>query len=124
MSSILAIMRLRAVYQPLDQNNPWSRLATITRDCRPEVVLVDNDTEQHVEKLDSDHLKAINVAGLMPDKSNGRRSRNLSSIAATADKVATILYTSGSASTPKGIGITRRVQIQAQQPCGMREDPD
>ncbi|KAK7706310.1 NRPS [Diaporthe eres] len=102
-ASILAIMRLGAVYLPLDQNNPWSRLATITRDCRPEVVLVDNDTEQHVEKLDSDHLKAINVAGLMPDKSNGRRNQNLSSIAATADKVATILYTSGSTGTPKGI---------------------
>lgn len=102
-ASILAIMRLGAVYLPLDQNNPWSRLATITRDCRPEIVLVDNNTEQHVEKLESGHVKAINVAGLMPDRVNGKRNQNLSSIAATGDGVATILYTSGSTGTPKGI---------------------
>ncbi|KAK2598639.1 hypothetical protein N8I77_012034 [Diaporthe amygdali] len=101
-ASILAIMNLGAVYLPLDQNNPWNRLATITQDCRPEMVLVDNDTEQNVEKLDAPHLKVINVTGLVPDGSHGKK-HNFSSIAATADKVATILYTSGSTGTPKGI---------------------
>lgn len=101
-ATILAIMRLGAVYLPLDQNNPWSRLAAITRDCRPEVILVDDDTEQHVKKLDAGHLKTINVAGLMPDRNSGKE-HNFSSIGATVDKIATILYTSGSTGTPKGI---------------------
>lgn len=101
-ASILAIMRLGAVYLPLDQGNPWNRLATITQDCRPEIVLVDNDTEQNVEKLNAPHLKVMNVSD---SRSDGRRGKkhNFSSVEATADKVATILYTSGSTGTPKGI---------------------
>ncbi|KAH8897379.1 amino acid adenylation domain-containing protein [Thozetella sp. PMI_491] len=97
-SSILAILRLGAVYVPLDQSNPWGRLAAMTKDCQPGLVLVDDDTEQHIDKLLAPGLKAINVSTLW--KLNARKQVP---IAATAAEAATILYTSGSSGTPKGI---------------------
>lgn len=101
-ASILAIMRLGAVYLPLDQGNPWNRLTTITQDCRPEVVLVDKNTEQHVEKLNEPRLKIIDVSNLKFKDKHGKK-HNFSSIETKAGQVATILYTSGSTGTPKGI---------------------
>jgi hybrid polyketide synthase / nonribosomal peptide synthetase ACE1 len=88
--SILAIMRIGAVYLPLDQDNPWSRLANIVQDGKPAILLVDNDAEQHSFRLQSPTLQAINVSIL----ETGITQRV--PVAATAKSMAAILYTSGS----------------------------
>ena len=96
-ASLLAIMRIGAIYIPLDQGNPWPRLATIMSDCSPNIILVDEYTEKHVDKLHPPELAVINVSTITvttPERI---------SIKATAYSTATLLYTSGSTGKPKAI---------------------
>lgn len=49
--SMLAIMRLGAVYVPLDLRNPLPRIASVAVDCAPSAVLVDESTLDDVAQL-------------------------------------------------------------------------
>ena len=98
--SMLAIMRLGAVYVPLDLRNPIPRLAAVANDCEPTAVLVDDSQMDVVPHLQLLGAQAINVSNL--GYSTSTRIAN----SARADSPAAILYTSGSTGTPKGITVT------------------
>ncbi|OJJ70821.1 hypothetical protein ASPBRDRAFT_126737 [Aspergillus brasiliensis CBS 101740] len=95
--SMLAIMRLGAVYVPLDLRNPLPRLADVAANCEPGAILVDNTTAKDIDQVNVTQAKVINVlrVSVKPTK----RVRNVS----RGDAVAAILYTSGSTGKPKGI---------------------
>ncbi|RYP16090.1 hypothetical protein DL766_009227 [Monosporascus sp. MC13-8B] len=95
-ASILAIMRIGAVYVPLDLSMPRARLATIVRDCEPDLVLLDDATKLEIHELRRPEMLPINVSELDPAKQP-------SPISATASDHAMILYTSGSSGAPKGV---------------------
>lgn len=95
-ASILAILRIGGVYLPLDLSTPFSRLATIFKDCQPHLVLVDTESEHHISKLEQPDLLAINIS-LINDETQ------TPPISATAEGQAVLLYTSGSTGVPKGI---------------------
>ena len=98
--SMLAIMRLGAVYVPLDLRNPIPRLAAVAKDCEPMAILVDDSTMNDVPQLGMPSARAINVSSL--GYSPSARIINC----ARADSPAAILYTSGSTGSPKGITVT------------------
>ena len=98
--SMLAIMRLGAVYVPLDLRNPIPRLEAVAKDCEPTAVLVDDSQMDVVPHLHLPNAHAINVSNL--GYSTSARITN----SAQADSPAAILYTSGSTGTPKGITVT------------------
>jgi hybrid polyketide synthase/nonribosomal peptide synthetase ACE1 len=50
--SMLAIMRLGAIYVPLDLRNPMPRLAAVARDCAPSAFLADSATFENTPQLD------------------------------------------------------------------------
>lgn len=97
--SMLAIMRVGAIYVPLDLQNPLSRLAGVAKDCEPRAILADTTTMNDVPQLGVD-ARVIDVTALGPEAST--RISN----SAREDLPAAILYTSGSTGTPKGIVVT------------------
>ncbi|KAI0200608.1 putative hybrid NRPS/PKS enzyme [Astrocystis sublimbata] len=98
--SMLAIMRLGAIYVPLDLRNPLPRLASVAKDCDPTAILVDATTLKDVPQLGVDGAQVIDVTtvGPKPQSHIANRSEGASPAA--------ILYTSGSTGTPKGIVVT------------------
>ncbi|KAJ4419199.1 putative Hybrid PKS-NRPS biosynthetic cluster [Gnomoniopsis sp. IMI 355080] len=96
--SMLAILRIGAVYIPLDLRNPLARLAAIARDCEADAVLAHAATVDDAQKLQIDRI--INVS-VLPGKPTAPVA-----ISARSEAPAAILYTSGSTGTPKGIIVT------------------
>ncbi|KAJ5260988.1 hypothetical protein N7478_011583 [Penicillium angulare] len=97
--SMLAIMRIGAVYVPLDLRNPLSRLADVAGSCKPAAILVDSTTLEDVPHINVTSAKVINVSDI------GSKSINVPN-ASRADAVAALLYISGSTGKPKGIVVT------------------
>ena len=98
--SMLAIMRIGAIYVPLDLRNPIARLAAVAKDCEPSAILVDATTLDDAPQLKAADARIINVSDLTHGASTHIANR------AQPDSPAAILYTSGSTGTPKGIVVT------------------
>ncbi|KAK4500047.1 hypothetical protein PRZ48_008233 [Zasmidium cellare] len=99
--SMLAIMRIGAIYVPLDLRYPLERLAEIANDCQPVAILVDAANEKNVPQLGQPNAQVVNIArvGAVPPSAS---VANFSQ----ADAPAAILYTSGSTGKSKGIVVT------------------
>jgi hybrid polyketide synthase/nonribosomal peptide synthetase ACE1 len=98
--SMLAIMRIGAIYVPLDLRNPIIRSAAVANDCQPGAILADHTTIGDVTNLNVPSAFTIDVSSLP------RKPSTLISNRAQGDSPAAILYTSGSTGTPKGIIVT------------------
>lgn len=95
--SMLAIMRLGALYVPLDLRNPLPRLADVASSSQPDAILVDNTTASTVPQINVTQAKVVNVSEL-PSYTSASIP-----ISAQPDSPAAILFTSGSTGKPKGI---------------------
>ena len=91
--AILGVLASGATYIPLEPSNPAARLMTILDDCKPSILLADEDNK---------HLADLSGVGLMtpeewPSQGPIYNQKNTTG--------ANIIYTSGTTGTPKGVEV-------------------
>ncbi|ORY02001.1 amino acid adenylation [Basidiobolus meristosporus CBS 931.73] len=101
--ALLAILKARAAYVPLDSQSPPDRLAHILTDTRATVVICQKSTMSILPDGDYKNvcldLEIPGLLDLSPDRIEN---------APTPNNLAYIIYTSGSTGTPKGVLIEHR----------------
>jgi len=95
--SLLAILRIGAIYAPLDVNIPAERLQVIVADCKPAAVLVNTTTVTKTGDL------ALPSSVAVLDVSNLPNGGHTHAVNVTASDPAAILFTSGTSGVPKGV---------------------
>ncbi|RHZ44289.1 uncharacterized protein CDV56_102026 [Aspergillus thermomutatus] len=98
-ASVVAILKIGAVYVPLDAATPPARLALMVQDCRPAAVLSNESTREMVGEL-APQGAVIDVSNAVDVPAESLPTTAL------ADAPAMVLYTSGSTGTPKGVVLT------------------
>lgn len=94
--SLLAILRVGAIFIPLELRLGLPRLESMVKDSKLDAILYDKPNQKDLTALGS-NFKKINVSLILLKNSAVVPND------ATADSPAVILYTSGSTGTPKGI---------------------
>ncbi|GAW26252.1 putative beta-ketoacyl synthase domain-containing protein [Rosellinia necatrix] len=97
-ASMLGIMRIGAIYVPLDPGMPEARLATIVRDCQPTRILMGPETRELANSLPVETTRLINVSILERSVSHVPPP-----VVGTPASAAAVLYTSGTTAVPKGV---------------------
>ncbi len=99
--AVLAALKARASYVPLDPSYPAERLAYMIADAGVDLIL--HDAPENESALNP----SVRAFRITPDAAADEESSNNLNLAGEAHEIAYVLYTSGSTGRPKGARITR-----------------
>jgi amino acid adenylation domain-containing protein len=97
-SAILGTLKTGHICVPLDPSFPISRLSSMLKDSEAELIVSDNRHRALVSELAKDGQSFLNV-----DELAGKETEDTIFLSIEPQRVAYILYTSGSTSEPKGV---------------------
>jgi amino acid adenylation domain-containing protein len=106
---LLAIVRLGAAYVPLDARYPASRLRRMAEDSGARLALCD---EASAERLADIGLPRITLAAL-----NALAPAEPPAVPADPERLAYVMYTSGSTGVPKGVAVPHRAILRLVTDC-------
>ncbi|HEY7220663.1 MAG TPA: non-ribosomal peptide synthetase [Candidatus Binatia bacterium] len=112
-AAIFGVLKAGKIYLPLDITLPYPRLRYLLEDSRAGLLLADTRTvdlsgklleDRSVQILDIDHLANAKTPAELP-------------LTITPDRLAAILYTSGSTARPKGVVHNHRALLHVAMRC-------
>lgn len=118
-ASLFAILRIGAVYLPLDLKVSEARLKGYIRAANPSAILTDNNTISKISDIEvsTSEVAVINISTLPVVPVEGT---NRAATAAKQDRPAYIIFTSGSTGEPKGI-VVKHASFRAMMEGYVRE---
>lgn len=97
--SILAIHKAGAIYLPLDDEAPKSRIKVILDDSKSKILIVNDENTGLAYK---EQCEFINIASLTSFQPSGEQ-QDFTRVSITPNDIAYLIYTSGSTGKPKGV---------------------
>jgi len=95
--SILAIMKIGAIYVPLSQNYPTGRIQHIINDAEVRFILTDDRKNEKIDNLNN--VEFINTEKFFKNE----KTYSIEPVNLCVDDIAYLFYTSGSSGQPKGV---------------------
>jgi amino acid adenylation domain-containing protein len=112
LAAMQGVLRLRAIYVPLDPLSPAPRIGTIIRDCDIRVLITTRRRAEQVCTADLQHVRCLcpqeSASGLTWNLLAAHPATPVAVSGCDEHEVAYILYTSGSTGKPKGVCISHR----------------
>jgi amino acid adenylation domain-containing protein len=97
-AAILGALKAGKIYVPVDPSAPQEKIVSILEDCQARFMVADSMRQPIAQGLCGNRYTLINVDELANDNSGTNPS-----VAVAPDRLAFILYTSGTTGSPKGI---------------------
>ena len=101
--AIVAVLKTRSAYLPIDAALPEARIEFMLDDAAPIAAITTTDLRS---RLDGHDLPVIEIGDIWPPQIQAHPGTDLP--APTAEEIAYLIYTSGTTGTPKGVAVTHR----------------
>ncbi|KAF2268646.1 putative hybrid NRPS/PKS enzyme [Lojkania enalia] len=116
--SLLATLRLGAVYVPLDLQSPPPRLTRVLNDCQATFILAHSATYKHALSLTGHESQVLNISSLHKIAQVTSRTP----IIPSSGSFGFIVYTSGTTGTPKGALLRHGGMVNQIENCSKMLD--